>query len=553
MTTGTRSGGQWIRPGADGVPVVTFDPKPSERDREAAAREAARPARAGEPRPPRARLRQDWLPLLGVLLVQGVLSYRLVGTNTAFVDEGTYIYSGYQELAHILHGRPVAPYESFFSGAPVIYPVVVALADMAGGLTGTRLLSLFFMLSATLAVHLATRRLRGSTAAFFAAALFAGLGPTQFLGIYSTYDAMALACLAWAGYFAVRLATGGTYLCVLPAALAMALADATKYASLLWTPAVLGVAVFAGRTGSPWAWARWRRGLVLFAVWAVALVVPAVAAGGVYWHGFDSTTLQRKIGTDAPGYVARAAASWVGALLVLTLIALVVSWFASRRRGGVRAEFWLVLVLLGAGAAAPVNQIRIHTWLSLQKHVDFGAWFACIAVGVLLARVFVVLARRVHASLAVATSAALVGVLGCVGASQANDMFSAWPNSSPLIGTLKPYIQKGTDQYLVEDYDVVAYYFKDDSNWQQWSDLVGKTYQDPVTHQVLTGADAIKAAVAAHQYQVVVLDFAQTAAIDAAVQPALKKAGYRVLTTVVSTEGRTSAKYTIYLAPGFAE
>ncbi|MBC3840118.1 hypothetical protein GXW82_07790 [Streptacidiphilus sp. 4-A2] len=46
------------------------------------------------------------------------------------------------------------------------------------------------------------------------------------------------------------------------------------------------------------------------------------------------------------------------------------------------------------------------------------------------------------------------------------------------------------------------------------------------------------------------LDFAETPATDLAVQPSLKRAGYRVLTTVVSTGSGTTGRYTIYLAPG---
>ena len=29
----------------------------------------------------------------------------------------------------------------------------------------------------------------------------------------------------------------------------------------------------------------------------------------------------------------------------------------------------------------PTEQARIHTYTSLSKHVDFGAWFAAIAAG----------------------------------------------------------------------------------------------------------------------------------------------------------------------------
>ncbi|WP_405724124.1 hypothetical protein OG607_17535 [Streptomyces sp. NBC_01537] len=520
---------------------------------DAAAKRAARAARRRAPlRPaklPRPALRTDWLPLLAVLLVQGALSFRLTDANTAFVDEGTYIYSGYQEIAHIVHGSPVATYETFFSGSPVIYPVVVALADMVGGLRGTRLLSMFFMLSATTALHLSTRRLHGSVAAFFAAASFAALGPTQFLGGYSTFDSMALAALAWAGYFTVRLTTGGGYPSMLGAAVFLALADWTKYASLLWTPVILGIAVFAGHGGSPWQGARWRRGAELMVVWLVALLLPAVSAD-LYIDGFTHTTLMRAPGTDARSYVAEEAAKWVGPLLVLALIGVVVTLFVTRREKNDRSAFWLALVLLAGGLLAPVNQIRIHTWLSLQKHVDFGAWFACIVVGILLARVFLTLKHKVHVVAGVLVTALVIGPLGYVGAGQAAYMFSEWPHSSGLVTALKPYVHKGKDEYLVENYDVPAYYLRESSNWQQWQDLIGKSYTDPETRKTLTGAPALQAAVTDRYYSIVVLDFTQTADIDTALQPTLKKAGYRVHKVVDST--RTGdGEYTIYFAPGF--
>jgi hypothetical protein len=516
-----------------------------------AAQRLARRRLAQPAAPPKAAFRTDWLPLLVVLLVQGALSFRLIGSNTAFVDEGTYIYSGYQELAHLVHGAPVSDYASFFSGSPLIYPVVVATADILGGLRGTRLLSLVFMLSATLAVHLSARRMYGSVAAFFAAALFAATGPTQFLGGYSTYDAMALALLAWAAYWTVRLTTGGGYPSMLAAAVLMALADWTKYASLLWTPVVIGIAVFAGHGTSPWQAARWRRGIELFIVWLVALLMPAVGAKA-HIDGFTHTTLMRKPGTDAASYVAEAAANWVGLLLVLTLIGVLVTPFAVRRGTATRSDVWLALVLFVGGVLAPVNQIRIHTWLSLQKHVDFGAWFACIVAGLLLARLFTALRNKTHVVVGALVTAAVVGPLGYIGASQASHMFGEWPDSSGLVSALRPYVHKGKDEYLVENYDVPAYYLRASSNWQQWQDLVGKSYTDPHTHKTLSGAPALQAAVKDHYYSIVVLDFTQTADIDAALQPALKQAGYRVHKVVKST--RTGkGTYTIYFAPGFGQ
>jgi 4-amino-4-deoxy-L-arabinose transferase-like glycosyltransferase len=467
------------------------------------------------------------------------------------VDEGTYIYSGYQELAHLAHGSAVADYASFFSGSPLIYPVVVATADIIGGLRGTRLLSLVFMLSATLAIHLATRRMYGSVAAFFAAALFAATGPTQFLGGYSTYDAMALALLVWAAYYTVRLTTGGGYPSMMAAGVFMALADWTKYASLLWTPVVVGIAVFAGSGGSPWQAARWRRGIELFVVWLVALLMPAVGAKA-HIDGFTHTTLMRKPGTDAASYVAEEAAKWVGPLLVLAFIGVLVTVAASLRGRTGRADIWLALVLFAGGLLAPANQVRIHTWLSLQKHVDFGAWFACIVAGLLLARIFTALRDKVHVVAGVLVTAAVVGPLGYIGASQATHMFGEWPDSTGLVSALRPYVHKGKEEYLVENYDVPAYYLRTSSNWQQWQDLVGKSYTDPETKKTLSGAPALQAAVKDHYYSIVVLDFTQTADIDTALQPTLKEAGYRVHKVVKST--RTGqGTYTIYFAPGFGK
>src|SRR5215813_11376923 len=122
----------------------------------------------------RALASQRW-PLVVVLATQAALSARLVPSNTAFQDEGLYLWSGHLELAHLLHHAQIPDFPSYFSGAPVIYPVIAALADEVGGLTGARLLSLAFILVTTVLLHGMTRRFFSSRAAgFFAAVLFAG-------------------------------------------------------------------------------------------------------------------------------------------------------------------------------------------------------------------------------------------------------------------------------------------------------------------------------------------------------------------------------------------
>ena len=87
-------------------------------------------------------------PLFVVLGVQAILSLRLIWSNTAFLDEATYIWAGRIELWHLTNGMHVPAYATYFSGAPVIYPPLAGLADIIGGLPAARMLSLAFMLTA---------------------------------------------------------------------------------------------------------------------------------------------------------------------------------------------------------------------------------------------------------------------------------------------------------------------------------------------------------------------------------------------------------------------
>lgn len=125
---------------------------------------------------PHRRAGHQGLLLLAVLAVQAVLSLRLVWSNTAFQDEAVYLWAGHLEWSHWLYGAQIPAFQSYFSGAPVVYPPLGALADSYGGLASARVLSLFFMLAATALLYSTTRRIFDRRAAFFAAAPFAGLG-----------------------------------------------------------------------------------------------------------------------------------------------------------------------------------------------------------------------------------------------------------------------------------------------------------------------------------------------------------------------------------------
>jgi hypothetical protein len=532
------------------------DPQP-EPDDEVSWDEKAGREDEGEATGPGRRF--QWLaalgPVLPILAAQGYFAARLLVTNTAFIDEATYMYAGHQEISHIVHGSPVASYETFFSGAPIIYPMLSALAAALHGVVAARIFSLACMLLATVAVYLTGRRMYGTLAGFFAAALFAALGPTLHLSSYATFDAMALCLLAWSTWCAVAFAYGDRRDVLVYGPLLMVLADCTKYASLLWNPVIIALAGLAGPGFSAWKVSRWWN-VQRFALVSGGFLLVAVLAGREpYFTGFDKTTLQRQPSNSTAAEVAQHAAQWVGPLLAVGLLGLIVLAFGSRSGRTTAPEVATAGVLLFAGLLAPLNQLRIHTLLSLEKHADIGASFTAILAGYLIARLCGPLrmnraVRAVTVTLAVCVS---VLPLGYVGVAQAKQIHDSWPDSTQLVDTLRPLVHRGSDNYLVEDYDVPAFYLGGAVHWQQWHDTVSASWKDPTTGAVLTGVPAFKAAIAAHHYQVIVLDFAETPATDVAIRGTITKSGYRLVARIPTQSTSGKGAYYIWDLPGGAQ
>jgi dolichyl-phosphate-mannose-protein mannosyltransferase len=430
-----------------------------------AAQTTAGTLAAGRPRrTARLRVPDNW-PLLVVLTVQAALSLRLVGANTAFQDEALYLWAGHLEWARLLHGTPIPPFPSYFSGAPVIYPPLAALADSAGGLAAARILSLVFMLGATALLWAAARLLSGRRAAFFAAALFAMLGPTLHLGSFATYDAMSLFLVALASWLVIRAgdrqdATGW----MVAAGVALALANATSYPSALFDPVVLVLALLTAlpRPGGKLAAAR---ALTLLAVLAV-LITPALLIGGSrYLHGIDITTLERAPGTDAPLTVLVQFWSWTGVILVAAVAGAVIAWVS---RAG-RIQAWRLTLLAAAALLVPAQQASLYTSASLNKHGAMGAWFAAMAAGYAVDRL---IAAAPEGTARTVTSTACVVAL-CfpvtLGATPSWMFATSWPSSSAFVAILRPLADGSSGRLLVEDPSLAEYYLPSGSQWQRWS------------------------------------------------------------------------------------
>ncbi len=489
-------------------------------------------------------------PLAIVLVIQLGLSLSLVWKTTAFLDEALYLSVGHLELAHFLHDAPMPQVSYYLSGSPLVYPPLAAAADTVGGLAAARLLSLAFMLLATVLLHGVCRRLTGSrTAAFFAAALFAGLGPTQYLGALATYDAMALALLAlatWLGVRAAEQSEAARYALISAGGIAMMAADAAKYAAALFDPvAVLVVALACWR-------AQGRlQGLTAGGVMTLAAAVPLAAgyylAGPSLRQGVSATTVDRAQGSDSIGSVVGLSAHATGVIAILAVLGAALCMYKMRR-----GPAWaLALVLAGAEFLAPAEQARIHTLTSLYKHVDYGAWFACMMAGYLLGEWSAGLKRTSRdeprprppryvdgpdgpdgRSWALALSIAVSLLAGISSTKTIGTEYAGWPNSRPVMAALSRLL-KPADYYLVEDPSLVTYYLRSQISFLHVDSTFGFSYTDPQTGQRLVNVPAYALAIRQGYFAAIVIRFGATAALDRTLVRDMRASGRYRLTEVV--------------------
>jgi Dolichyl-phosphate-mannose-protein mannosyltransferase len=407
----------------------------------------------------------SWWPLVLVLAVQAGFSLRLVRADTAFQDEATYLWAGHLEWANWLHGTPLPPFSAYFSGAPVFYPPIGAIADTIGGLTGARILSLVFMLGATALLWSATVRLYGRRAAFFAAALFAISGPTLHLGSFATYDALSVFLIALAAWFVVSAddqgdATGR----MVAAGVVLALANIAAYSSLLFDPIVALLVLLTGMP-RPGGKVVGRRIALLLIVLITLLLAGLLIGGGPYLGGFERTTLSRASGAASPVTVLADAWSWTGLVVVLAVCGIIISLV--NRRG--RASAWLLVILTVAAVLGPLEQANLHTAASLNKHVGLGAWFAAIAAGYAIDWFVAAAPAGRNRMLTCGACVLALAFPVSLGASQSYAFANSWPNSTSFIAIMGPTVSQNGGHLLVEDPTIAEYYLPEGSQWQRWS------------------------------------------------------------------------------------
>jgi Dolichyl-phosphate-mannose-protein mannosyltransferase len=489
-------------------------------------------------------------PLGALLSVEAAQSIHLARSNTIFLDEAVYLGAGRQLIQTWLHGGPDMHFSTYFSGAPVIYPVLGALINAVGGLFAARMFSLIWVLGATVFVYACTRRLYGTTAGWLAAAAFTTVEGTLFLGSLATFDAMSLGLLALAAWIVIRAGTSGSaepHPTIYLAAPVLVLANATKYASTLYDVVIIGIALLVvaahhGRTQAI------KVGTVLVALTAALISASLALAGPDYVKGITSTTVSRPEGVSSVATVTHDTVLWIGALVALAVVAGVTAVVAAARRRTTWSTVAMAGLLVSATILAPLNQARIHTTVSLDKHVDFGAWFGAILVGWFLSRLAGVDRRNAWRWPLVAC---VLIPLSIVGSRQATGQFQTWANSERVIDALGPIVEHTHGAILVDEAQVPAYYLAGQVSSNRWFNTFYLRYTPPGSNVARTGIPAYVSAIQHDAFAVVALGFEGEQSVDDAVARAMaRNPAYHVVTKVPVHDAYGTSAYVIWRLQG---
>jgi putative flippase GtrA len=431
------------------------------------------PLWAADARPPRrTRARRANWPLTAVLGLQACLSMGLVWSNTAFGDEATYLSAGRLEWEHLLHGTPLpgagqanfgfaGTFQSYFSGAPQVYPPLGAALAFLGGLGAARILGLCFMLGASCFLYLTASRLCGRRAAIFGTAVWAVSAPVLRLA-FATYDPMAIFLVCAGTWTAVEAGWRRHRPEVIAtSAFLLAFGAVTAYSYAIFAPVAI---LLAGISWTPRiGWRSSVAGTAWLAALAVALMVFFASALRL-WQGIFSTTFARRSGDSGVLSVAQTSWELTGLIAILALMGAIAA-FRSRSAG--MSERLILGCCAAAALMVPLEQARLRTGTSLDKHLSLGAWFASIAAGYALSQL--VMTVRWRRSAVVACAAAAVAFPATDGWISAFGVYHLWPNAASYIAAMRPLVAGSKGNLLVVQYSsMTEYYLGATSNWERW-------------------------------------------------------------------------------------
>lgn len=410
-------------------------------------------------------------PLTLILAVQAGLTLSLIWSNTAFGDEADYIFVGTTLIHHALHGTPwpTTYAHTTLSGLPFIYPPLAAIANMLGGLAGARILSLLFMLCATIFVYLVSRHLFGRTCAITSAALVAVFSPNIQLGAFATYDAMSVALTACAAWLAVQASYRrhqGEL--VAASAIALALEALTAYSGTVMMPIVVIFSFLVWRDTMGWKRATFCTGWLTAAALVVFALILTVSKtwSGIFFTVFartSSTKLSNATSYASVGHVFNDSWTYSGVIAVLAAIAVIYA-FSSRQESRSLLIAYLAVVTL----VIPLAQAHDSTAVSLKKHLAYGGLFAAMAAGYGISQLVRTQPTQRFAALACCAVAFIFPAVN--GIESAQSWFQSWPNESSVLSNLKPLLAGDPDVTVALGGDAnfmcPYYYAPNGSSWE---------------------------------------------------------------------------------------
>lgn len=405
-------------------------------------------------------------PLILICAVQTAGCVVLVRSNTAFTDEADYLRLGHLLIAHWLHGKswPADYADRVLSGAPAIYPPLGALADSVAGVAGARILSLAFMVAATVLVYRTASRLLGPTEATIAAALWALSEPVLRLA-FATYDPMSVFLVALAAWLAVEAGYGRRHrVVVLCSGSALGVGVAVAYSAIAIAPVVIAFAFLT------W-WHRF--GTRLAAFWTVAMTATAagvftlVITACASWPGIAFSIFNRQVNDyQSASVIFGDVAMSSGLIIVLALIGAAAAIREPNR------PFRFLVILLGATAlVVPAAQFYMRTAWALDKHAAYGIWFASMAGGygcVAMARWLRAARIRSRGVVLAAGLPALVIVLA-INWQLASATFRSWPNATSFVSSFERVAPQNSGKiYGSAQKRVAEYYAPEGAKWWLW-------------------------------------------------------------------------------------
>ncbi|GCE13577.1 ArnT family glycosyltransferase [Tengunoibacter tsumagoiensis] len=444
----------------------------------------------------------SYWPLVLILAMQAIISLVTL-RNTAFQDEALYLYAGRQLFHYWLGGpAPLDRYAFYFSGYPGLYPVIAGVLDMIGGLELARAYSLLCMMGINITIYYLAQKFFQRPSAIFASALYGSLGTVLYVGRLATFDAMCFCLVAVAALLAFQVSTSRRPWLALLIGPLLVLAVLTKYAAMLYVPAVLGILIFCSLAYIGWWRMLIRLALALLTL-AASLYIAYQVVDKSMFHAIAGTT------TDRTAFIQKSrlelfthVMQMAGIVYLAALVGVILVYIYHRRLTLV------ALVMYGSSWLVPAYHIYKMEAVSLDKHFSLGLLFCAALAGYALAWISGFMQRTIaNANGRYWLSGLCVVLLVFVlGTQQSQTIFSGWANTTDLSYALHTQLRHASGRILVEDIEVARYDSEDITEEWQWNGVYYFYYSRP-NQPALLGDPAIIQALKDRYFTTVELSF----------------------------------------------